>query len=46
VTEVLQEKGLRRMDYRFESMGARVLMNAGLRLPSPWPQPWPAGDEL
>jgi D-glycero-alpha-D-manno-heptose-7-phosphate kinase len=31
-TALLQE-GLRRMDYRFESDGARVLFNAGLRLP-------------
>jgi D-glycero-alpha-D-manno-heptose-7-phosphate kinase len=31
-TALLQE-GLRRMDYRFEHDGARVLFNAGLRLP-------------
>ncbi|MFC2030402.1 GHMP kinase [Chloroflexota bacterium] len=34
VTGALQNQGLKRMDFRFESMGARVLMNAGLRLPA------------
>jgi D-glycero-alpha-D-manno-heptose-7-phosphate kinase len=33
VTRALESKGLRRMDFRFESEGARVLVNAGLRLP-------------
>lgn len=33
VTAALEAKGLRRMDYRFEEGGARVLLNAGLRLP-------------
>ncbi len=33
VTGALEAKGLRRMDYRFEEGGARVLLNAGLRLP-------------
>ncbi len=33
VTEALEARGLRRMDYRFEEGGARVLLNAGLRLP-------------
>lgn len=32
VTRALESKGLRRMDFRFESEGARVLVNAGLRL--------------
>jgi D-glycero-alpha-D-manno-heptose-7-phosphate kinase len=32
VTRTLEDKGLKRMDYRFESMGARVLVNAGLSL--------------
>ncbi len=32
VTQALQAKGLKRMDSRFESEGARVLVNAGLRL--------------
>ncbi|MCX7840640.1 MAG: GHMP kinase [Anaerolineae bacterium] len=32
VTRTLESKGLRRMDFRFESEGARVLVNAGLRL--------------
>jgi D-glycero-alpha-D-manno-heptose-7-phosphate kinase len=33
VTEALDQRGLRRMDFRFEEGGARVLLNAGLRLP-------------
>ncbi len=33
VTRALQVKGLKRMDFRFESEGARVLVNAGLRIP-------------
>ncbi len=33
VTQALEEKGLKRMDFRFESEGARVLVNAGLRIP-------------
>jgi D-glycero-alpha-D-manno-heptose-7-phosphate kinase len=33
VTSALQSLGLLRMDFRFDSTGARVLMNAGLRLP-------------
>lgn len=32
VEAALLQEGLRRMDYRFESDGARVLFNAGLRL--------------
>lgn len=32
VTQALQAQGLKRMDFRFETTGARVLMNAGLRL--------------
>lgn len=32
VTRVLEDKGLRRMNYRFETEGARVLVNAGLRI--------------
>jgi D-glycero-alpha-D-manno-heptose-7-phosphate kinase len=34
VTEALTGLGLRRMDFRFEEGGARVLLNAGLRLPA------------
>lgn len=34
VTEALERLGLLRMDFRFDSTGARVLMNAGLRLPA------------
>jgi D-glycero-alpha-D-manno-heptose-7-phosphate kinase len=34
VTHALESKGLKRMDFRFEQMGARVLMNAGLSIPS------------
>jgi hypothetical protein len=33
VTAALASLGLLRMDFRFDSTGARVLMNAGLRLP-------------
>jgi D-glycero-alpha-D-manno-heptose-7-phosphate kinase len=33
VTQILETKGLKRMDFRFESEGARVLVNAGLRIP-------------
>ena len=33
VENALLQEGLRRMDYRFEYDGARVLFNAGLRLP-------------
>jgi D-glycero-alpha-D-manno-heptose-7-phosphate kinase len=33
VTQVLEDKGLKRMDFRFESEGARVLLNAGVRIP-------------
>ncbi len=32
VTRALEAKGLKRMDFRFESEGARVLVNAGLRI--------------
>lgn len=32
VTQALESKGLRRMDFRFETEGARVLVNAGVRL--------------
>jgi D-glycero-alpha-D-manno-heptose-7-phosphate kinase len=32
VTQALEAKGLKRMDFRFESEGARVLVNAGLRI--------------
>ncbi|MBM3145938.1 MAG: GHMP kinase [Chloroflexi bacterium] len=32
VTEALEAKGFKRMDFRFESMGARVLMNSGLSI--------------
>lgn len=32
VTQALESKGLRRMDFRFETEGARVLVNAGLRI--------------
>jgi D-glycero-alpha-D-manno-heptose-7-phosphate kinase len=34
VTGVLQAEGLRRMGFVFESGGARVLLNAGLRVPA------------
>ncbi len=34
VTEALEARGLRRMDFHFEQGGARVLLNAGLRLES------------
>jgi D-glycero-alpha-D-manno-heptose-7-phosphate kinase len=33
VTTALEAQGLRRMDFHFEEGGARVLLNAGLRLP-------------
>ena len=33
VTITLEEKGLKRMDYHFEHMGAQVLMNTGLTIP-------------
>jgi hypothetical protein len=33
VTQALDQRGLRRMDFRLEEGGARVLLNAGLRLP-------------
>jgi len=33
VTAALEAEGLRRMNFRFEEGGARVLLNAGLRLP-------------
>ncbi len=33
VTLALESQGLKRMDFRFESEGARVLVNAGLRIP-------------
>lgn len=32
VTQSLESKGLKRMDFRFETEGARVLVNAGLRM--------------
>jgi D-glycero-alpha-D-manno-heptose-7-phosphate kinase len=32
VTQALEAKGLKRMDFRFEYSGARVLMNAALQL--------------
>ncbi|MBI4786961.1 MAG: GHMP kinase [Chloroflexi bacterium] len=32
VTQALEAKGLKRMDFRFESEGARVLVNAGMRI--------------
>ena len=47
VTAALQSLGLLRMDFRFDSTGARVLMNAGLRLPavSPLrPNGWPGAQ--
>ena len=34
VTKTLEAHGLRRLDFRFEEGGARVLLNAGLRLPA------------
>ncbi len=33
VTQALEANGLKRMDFRFETEGARVLVNAGLRIP-------------
>lgn len=32
VTQALEARGLRRMDFRFDNTGARVLMNAGLSI--------------
>jgi len=32
LTRALEAKGLQRMDYRFDVSGARILMNAGLRI--------------
>lgn len=32
VTAALDERGFKRMDFRFESMGARVLMNSGISI--------------
>jgi len=32
VTQALEAKGLRRMDFRFENMGAQILVNTGLKL--------------
>ena len=32
VTQELENRGLKRMDFRFETEGARVLVNAGLRI--------------
>jgi D-glycero-alpha-D-manno-heptose-7-phosphate kinase len=34
VTRALEEKGLKRIDFRFDTEGARVLVNAGLRIPA------------
>lgn len=34
VTKSLEENGFKRLDFRFESMGARVLMNSGLSIPT------------
>ena len=34
VTQALEPHGFKRMDYRFDQMGARVLMNAGLNIRS------------
>ena len=39
VIQALEHKGLKCMDFRFETMGARVLMNAGLSMPSRCAQP-------
>jgi len=33
VTHALEAKGLKRIDFRFDTEGARVLVNAGLRIP-------------
>ena len=46
VYQALRSKGIERMDFRFESMGARVLMNAGLCIPPPSRQPSPAKREM
>ena len=32
VTQALEGKGLRRMDFRFENMGAQILVNTGLKI--------------
>lgn len=37
VTHALENKGLKRLDFRFETEGARVLVNAGLRIDSQVP---------
>ena len=34
VTTALEVNGFKRMDFRFEAMGARVLMNSGLSMPT------------
>ena len=44
VTAALEARGLRRLDFRFEEGGARVLLNAGLRLPETAPRAAPAAD--
>jgi D-glycero-alpha-D-manno-heptose-7-phosphate kinase len=51
VTQALEARGLRRLDFHFDTSGARVLINAGLRLPgSRWeilqPQPSAADDQI
>jgi D-glycero-alpha-D-manno-heptose-7-phosphate kinase len=33
VTQTLERQGLKRMDFRFETEGARVLVNAGIHIP-------------
>ena len=43
VTRALEEKGLKRMDFHFESGGACVLVNSALRLP---PASWVSGCGL
>ncbi len=45
VTEALSQRGLRRMDFRFEEGGARVLLNAGLRLPAMSADDGPLGPD-
>ena len=35
VTDTLEEKGFKRMEFHFESLGARVLMNSGLSISKP-----------
>ena len=42
ITTALEALGLQRLDFRFEEGGARVLLNAGLRLPEPPAQAAPA----